>query len=49
MKADAQVKVRLPKELRDWVREKAEKDHRSQTYVLTRLVEEAKNREQASA
>lgn len=48
MKAEAQVKVRLPKELRDWVRQKAEKDQRSQTYVLTKLVEEAKSREQAA-
>lgn len=49
MNAEAQVKVRLPKELKDWVREKAEKDQRSQTYILVKLVEEAKNREQAAA
>ena len=40
------VQLRIPAELHDWVREKADSDERSANYVITKIIEQARERDE---
>lgn len=46
---DPQFNLRLPEELKQWVGERAAKNHRSQTAELVFLISEEKRRQEGAA
>ncbi len=43
-KYDDQIIIRVPRKLKDWVREEAEKQDRSMNYVAVRILEAAQQK-----
>ena len=48
-KQESQFNLRVPKELKDWVKLQAEKEERSMNYVAVKLLEKGRKMQEASA
>jgi len=45
-KAEGQFKVRLPEELKDWLKQQAEKEDRSMNYIAVRIMQKGRESEE---
>lgn len=48
-RGDPEMRIRIPEDVKAWVRTVANRDDRSQTYVIGRILKEAMQAEEATA